>query len=514
MPVRCSVGTVVPATAAQANPPSPMTSSTARPLDLPRLVMRRAAWVALGAWLLVLALGLQRAGLDMEQEVAAAQTMAALVAALAQPVERSDAQRLAELQRVVQGAPPRHLSLSVRDAEGRSLFTSGDEEPLTPPLSWLVALHRTLLPAHEPAPVSWPLRRLEGAPWTVQVAVSHDSERAEAVGNLAAALGMAALGSVALLLAMAWNVRRSFAPMHALLQAIAALRGGDARALRALPQMPNRELQAIAAALRELADALDRAEAQRRALSQQVLTLQDDERQRIARELHDEFGQRLTALRADAAWLSQRLAADLAGGRVVQAMATQCEALQSEIRALLRRLQPAAAFERDDSHLLGLQRQLEGLVQAWAASPGPAVRFELALAARDIGGRTLPWPDVHEGRALLLPRELALAVYRISQEALTNVARHAQATRAVLQLTLQRRADGDLLLWQVSDDGRGLGEFAIALQRGNGLAGIRQRVWALGADLECDAARGVCLRASFRIGAMPAWGVMDVRAAA
>jgi two-component system sensor histidine kinase UhpB len=114
----------------------------------------------------------------------------------------------------------------------------------------------------------------------------------------------------------------------------------------------------------------------------------------------------------------------------------------------------------------------------------------------------------------LLPRELALAVYRISQEALTNVARHAQATRAVLQLTLQRRADGDLLLWQVSDDGRGLGEFAIALQRGNGLAGIRQRVWALGADLECDAARGVCLRASFRIGAMPAWGVMDVRAAA
>ena len=58
-----------------------MTSSTVRPLDLPRLVMRRAAWVAAGAWLLVLALGLQRAGLDMEQEVAAAQTMAALVAA-------------------------------------------------------------------------------------------------------------------------------------------------------------------------------------------------------------------------------------------------------------------------------------------------------------------------------------------------------------------------------------------------------------------------------------------------
>jgi two-component system sensor histidine kinase UhpB len=495
-------------------PDLPMTSATPRPLDLPRLVMRRAAWVALGAWLLVLALGLQRAGVDMEQEVAAAQTMAMLVASLAQPSERSDAQRLAELQRIVRGAPTRHLSLSVRDAEDRVVFTSGDDEPLTAPLSWLVALHRALLPAHEPAPVSWPLLRSAGPPWTVRIVVSHDSERAEAVANLAAVLGMAALGSVALLLAMAWNVRRSFTPMHALLQAIAALREGNAQALRALPTMPNRELQAIAAALRELADALDSAEAHRRALSQQVVTLQDDERQRIARELHDEFGQRLTALRADAAWLSRRLAGDATASRVVQAMAAQCEALQSEIRTLLRRLQPAADEASGASHLLRLQRQLEGLVQAWVASPGPAVRFELALAARDSSGRALPWPDPESARALALPRELAQALYRISQEALTNVARHAQASQAVLQLTLQRRADGDVLHWQVRDDGRGLGDWVGAVQRGNGLAGLRQRVWALGADLECDGARGVCLRASFRINTMPGWGAMDVRAAA
>jgi len=278
--------------------------------------------------------------------------------------------------------------------------------------------------------------------------------------------------------------------------------------------MPNRELQAITAALCGLADALDSAERQRRALSQQVLTLQDDERQRIARELHDEFGQCLTALRADAAWLSQRLAGDPPGSRVVRAMAAQCEALQSEIRALLRRLQPTDGDAHGASHLLHMQRQLEGLVQAWAGSPGAAVRFELALAVSDTGGRTLPWPDAQEARALALPRELALALYRISQEALTNVARHAQATRAVLQLTLQRCAEGDLLQWQVSDDGRGLGEFAVALQRGNGLAGIRQRVWALGADLECDGSRGVCMRASFRVGAMPAMGAVNALVAA
>jgi two-component system sensor histidine kinase UhpB len=278
--------------------------------------------------------------------------------------------------------------------------------------------------------------------------------------------------------------------------------------------MPNRELQAIAAALRELADALERAERQRRALSQQVLTLQEDERQRIARELHDEFGQHLTALRADAAWLSQRLAGDPTGSRVVQAMSAQCEALQAEIRTLLQRLQPSDEDATDHSHLLTLQRQLEALVQAWATSPGLTVRFELALAARDAAGRALPWPSGAQARALALPRELARALYRISQEAMTNVARHAQASCAVLQLHLHRRADGDVLHWQVSDDGLGLGDFAVALQRGNGLAGIRQRVWSLGADLECDAARGVCLRASFRIGSMPAWGAIDARAAA
>ena len=134
------------------------------------------------------------------------------------------------------------------------------------------------------------------------------------------------------------------------------------------------------------------------------------------------------------------------------------------------------------------------------------MRFELVLVAHDGQGRALAWPAAEQARACALPHELCLALYRISQEALTNVARHAEASRATLQLTLQQRVDGDLLQWQVSDDGSGLGSLQVALQRGNGLAGIRQRVWALGSDLECDAARnvasessGLCLRALFRL---------------
>jgi two-component system sensor histidine kinase UhpB len=100
--------------------------------------MRRAGWVALGAWLLMLVLGLQRAGLDMEQEVAAAQAMAELVSRLAQPSAASGADLVAELHRVVQVQAPRHVSLTVRDADRRVVLATGDDEPLPAPLSWLV----------------------------------------------------------------------------------------------------------------------------------------------------------------------------------------------------------------------------------------------------------------------------------------------------------------------------------------------------------------------------------------
>jgi two-component system sensor histidine kinase UhpB len=264
--------------------------------------------------------------------------------------------------------------------------------------------------------------------------------------------------------------------------------------------MPISELQAIGSALGELGVALDAAEVQRRALSRQVLTLQEDERQRIARELHDEFGQRLTALRANAAWLARHVSHDAKAAQVVHEMSVQCAKLQTEIRALLDRLQPAVLDAGSPASLLKLQTLLDELVQAWNATPAVGVRFTLELRAVGPHGAPLPWPDAAQADALALPQALVLALYRISQEALTNVARHARASTASLQLTLSQVADEPMLQWQVSDDGAGLGSLQVALQRGNGLAGMRQRVWAFGGDLACeDAARGLRLSARFAL---------------
>ncbi|MCW5659877.1 MAG: hypothetical protein KIT60_19435 [Burkholderiaceae bacterium] len=476
--------------------PAPTTA-----MDLPRLVMRRAVWVALAAWLCVLVLGLNRAGHDMKQEAAAADTLARLGRLLTLAShEPDDARVLAEMRQLLQAAPLRHLTLQVRGDRAALLIGPDPDAALTPPLSWLLQWHRAWVPAPDAVPVRWSVPRDGGRAWIVELTPSYESERIEALENLAQLLLLAAAGSVALLLAMGWNVRRAFRPMRGLLQAIGRMRGGDVAAMRRLPAMPIAELQSIGAALGELGVALEAAEQQRRALSRQVLTLQEEERQRIARDLHDEFGQRLTALRANAAWLVRQVASDPKAAQVVLEMSTQCARLQAEIRALLERLQPAVLDAASPATLLRLQRLLEQLVQAWNATPAAGVRFTLELCAVDAHGTPAPWPDAAQADAAALPPALVLALYRISQEALTNVARHAHARSASLRLTLSQRADEPVLQWQVSDDGAGLGSLQVALQRGNGLAGIRQRVWAFGGDLACqDAARGLRLSASFAI---------------
>lgn len=475
--------------------PSP---SKPLPLDLPRQVMRRAGLVALLTLLLAALLGLQRAGSNIDDEVDAALALAEVVARLGRLAQADDARLLAELRAQQDAAPLRHLALHIHAADGRRLLGPPAPPPAGAALGWFYALHRELLSAPERRQVSWLLPRPQGEPWTVALAASPESERREALSDLAGML-LLLLGSIAgLLLVMRWNVTRAFAPLSALLGAIDAIEQRAPDAVQHLPRMPIRELEVIAAALRRLAADLDRAEAQRRLLSQKVLTLQEDERNFLARELHDEFGQRLTALRVDLSWLGRQLADRPELLTLVQAMAARCGAVQRDIRELLVRLDPlgprgADTTEAQDALTLGqLLQLLHSLVQSWQGPPEPAgaeppgrTEFRLETgrqpgsaaaaghAATPLALQALQAAD----EALLLPRALALVIYRLSQEALTNAARHAQARHVLLRLTLE---PGQALCWQVSDDGIGIADPARALQQGNGLGGMQERVWALG----------------------------------
>jgi two-component system sensor histidine kinase UhpB len=483
-------------------------------MDLPRAVMRGAFAVVALALLLGLVFGLWRARSDMRDELAGALQLARTSSVLAAASMQSDEALLAALRTASDSAEPtsltpgagdgmasRHLALRLTDGEGRVRFAPPAEPPAPAWMTALSAVNARLFPPPADRSVSISLPRPEGPPWQAQWVASHDYEQSEAFAQLLESMLLLAACSAVLLLVMRWRMQRAFRPLAPLLAAIGRVERQDLSALRALPPMPFRELEAIAGALRHLGGALGEAEAQRRQLAAQMQTLQEDERSRLARELHDELGQQLTALRVDAAWLERRLV-DLPELRtVVSGMAQQCERVQAEVRSLLGRLRPlgtaigveghaTAATHESAERLRGL---LASLVAAWEQSPGPATSFELRF---DVEG--LPW-DV------ALPRELVLAVYRISQEALTNVARHAQAREAVLTVRLARapHVEAAVLDWRVEDDGVGL-DHGAAWQRGNGLAGIKERIWAAGGDLTIESVgegtrKGLRLHASLPV---------------
>jgi two-component system sensor histidine kinase UhpB len=197
-------------------------------------------------------------------------------------------------------------------------------------------------------------------------------------------------------------------------------------------------------------DMLDRLEGERRDSARRALAAQEGERRRIARELHDEIGQVLTGMVLHSETLARRAPAELRSG--IEQLREAARSGAEEVRQIARRLRPEALDE------LGLQSALLALCNEVSDS----THIEIA---RDLE-RDLP-----------LNGEQELVIYRVAQESITNVVRHADATR--LDLTLRRDAGGVLLI--VSDDGVGIGEAAD--MRSNGIRGMRERALLVGAEL-------------------------------
>ncbi len=215
-----------------------------------------------------------------------------------------------------------------------------------------------------------------------------------------------------------------------------------------------------------------------RHLSQRLLVAQEDERRRIARELHDEVGQVLTSVKLSLQWLRRDCGPAASVGRLDDSLANVDRAIAG-VRDLALRLRPALLDE------LGLVSALRWYVDRFARSS--QLQFELHLEPLDER----------------LPLEVEVGCFRIAQEALTNVLRHAQARRVTVAL---ERRPGELEL-RVRDDGRGFDRAAVQARaaRGEcaGLSGMRERVGLLDGALalESETGRGSLVRACFPLGA-------------
>jgi two-component system, NarL family, sensor histidine kinase UhpB len=197
-----------------------------------------------------------------------------------------------------------------------------------------------------------------------------------------------------------------------------------------------------------------KSRAELRALASRLESVREEERTRIARELHDELGQALTGLKLDLAWMQRRLdrhsPSDL--GQRCASLLARLDEVMVQVRRIVTELRPSVLDQ------LGLADAIEWQAQDFASRTGLALDLRIDCAC------DLP------------PDAMASAVFRMLQEALNNIAKHANANR----LTVALRTDGDSLLLDVSDDGRGI---TLEEQRGShslGLLGLRERAIAWG----------------------------------
>ena len=196
-----------------------------------------------------------------------------------------------------------------------------------------------------------------------------------------------------------------------------------------------------------------------RKLSAQVLEAREEEKTRIARELHDELGQMLTALKMDLAWIRERIdAGDETLAAKMQRMSQTLDHTVSSVRRIAADLRPLML---DD---LGLPDAAAWLVEDFGNRSGVACDFKI----------------INEAQTSAFERNIANTVYRALQESLTNIGRHAGAKNAWIQL----RIDESAIRLEIEDNGRGIRPGELEKSHSLGLKGMRERVFHLGGSLE------------------------------
>lgn len=260
-----------------------------------------------------------------------------------------------------------------------------------------------------------------------------------------------AAGLAAMLIANAALLRIGLGPLQRLTRAMTTtdlLRPGPRPAVSGHGE--------IAELIRTFNTMLDRLEAERAASSALALSAQEAERRRIAQELHDEIGQTLTAVLLELRRVADR-APDPLRDELLQVQETTRDSLD-EIRRIARRLRPGVLEE------LGLISALKALANE------TTTHTELAVG-RSFDSDLPP-----------LDQEVELVLYRVAQEGLTNIIRHARARQ--VGVALHHGALGLELL--VRDDGRGIG----TAPEGAGIRGMRERALLIGADVSVGDAPG------------------------
>jgi two-component system sensor histidine kinase UhpB len=349
----------------------------------------------------------------------------------------------------------RHLRIEFHDRLGRirdsNQLAKHRRDQKVPP-AWFAGALAIVSPAWVPTsrPIYWSGRMIGD----LVITPDPSYEIAEVWEDTVGLMLLVSVFFVAVNVMVYWAIARALRPVDHIVTALDALEQGnlDTR----LPAFQTMELARISEKFNSMVCTLKRSIESNHRLSRKLIHLQEEERKSLARNLHDEVGQCLTAITADAAAILDARTVK-ATRESAAAIAEVARSMMGIVHQMLRRLRP------DVLDKLGLKAALNDLLDSWRQ--------------RNAGANTVIQIS---GDIDNLGEHLAITVFRIVQECLTNITRHAAARRVTLTVT----QEGQSLNILVEDDGRGFDPQASV--EGFGLAGMRERVEELGGVFHLD----------------------------
>lgn len=370
----------------------------------------------------------------------------------------------------------RHLSIEIKQADGRLIQLAGNQQTSRPeslPPNWFINAVQGDYPR-----VEHHLQTQSGQLLTLVIQAQPLDEISEIWEESLTFFALISLLTLLTFVAVNVVLNKSLRSIAEIVDTLHGIEAGDYS--RKLPLFSTLEFDKIAWAINHMTQELAKTRDENRALTQHSLAIQEEERHHLAQELHDEFGQSLTAIKVMSVTAARRNADIL---DISTAIAASCDHLMGLLRSMMQQLHPLMLGE------LGLKATLEDMVNRWLERH-PELQLQLACG-----------DEVDN-----LEPSISIQLFRVIQECLTNVLRHAEAKQVMIQLQIAVAdaafADsllpmqesstvgprGKVLLLKVKDDGHGCE--LTAVQHGFGLRGMRERIRSLGGELQIQSAPG------------------------
>ncbi|MEY4767745.1 MAG: hypothetical protein RL637_384 [Pseudomonadota bacterium] len=385
--------------------------------------------------------------LSVQKETRASMDLAAqlLQISLTQSVHQklSNANWLSQIRHL---KPTRHFKIHIRDSANHWIAIA---TPLTPlsllPPSWFINLMKI-----ETSPVMYSLMTADKHIVQILIESNSPDEITEAWQEIQTFILMLIGFSISLLITVHLIFKQVLQAVSQILIRLTAIQKAD---YQKLPRFSLTEFHQIAEAVNQLMDSLQDTQQQNRQLSLHLLTIQELERRRLAMELHDEFSQSLTAIKT-LAIAGQRSSSVNQLPAILTTIIEIAEQMFAAVRLMMKQLHPLILTE------LGLIASLQDLVQSWKRKL-PELNIDLKINS-----------ELDQ-----LDHQIAIHVFRIIQESITNTVRHAQAQYLIIELIINHHQ----LTILIKDNGIGNSQ----LKFGFGLLGMQSRILSLNGSFNC-----------------------------